>query len=249
VTAPATLEQRQALAESEHRDVRRTFSGVTCEKREADGKTLRSLKGYASVFGVEYDMGWYVEEVAPTACDKTLREKPDVVLLVNHDGLPLARTRAGDLDLSADGTGLLTEAPRLDPDDPDVARLAFKMDRGLLDEMSFAFRIVRQEWNQDYTKRYITELSLHKGDVSVVNYGANDKTSSSMRGLELLARLDELSPTEQRAAYERLAVLLDPSTGADEAAERAATDAAGISDELLARDADLALTLTALAPR
>lgn len=226
----ATLEQRKALAEAETRLARRTFSGVTCEKREEGGKTLRSLRGYASVFGVEYDMGWYVEEVAPTACDKTLREKPDVVLLVNHAGLPLARTRAGDLQLSTDGTGLLTVADKLDPEDPDVALLASKMDRGLLDEMSFAFRIERQEWNEDYTKRYITELSLHKGDVSVVNYGANDKTSVNLRDAELLARLQDLSPDEQRATYERLGVLLEPPAAApaDAEVERAA-DATGIT--------------------
>lgn len=226
MTAPATLEQRKALADTEARQVRRTFSGVTCEKRDVDGKSYRSLKGYASVFGVEYDMGWYVEEVAPTACDKTLREKPDVVLLVNHEGLPLARTKAGDLDLSADSTGLLTVADKLSMDDPDVARLAHKMDAGLLDEMSFAFRIERQEWNQDYTKRYITELSLHKGDVSVVNYGANDRTSVSLRGTELLSRLDELSPDEKRAAWQRLTVMLEQvgDDSVDEADDTTAGD-------------------------
>lgn len=209
MTAPATLADRRALAEAETRTVRRTFTGVTCDKREIDGTTYRSLRGYASVFGVEYDMGWYVEEVAAGACDKTLRENPDVVLLVNHEGLPLARTKAGDLQLSADNTGLLAEAPRLSLDDPDVARLAHKMDAGLLDEMSFAFRIERQEWNQDYTKRFITELSLHKGDVSVVNYGANDKTSVSLRGAELLARLADLSPADKRAAWQSLNVMIE----------------------------------------
>lgn len=246
MTVAATLEQRKALAESETRLARRTFSGVTCEKREEGGRTLRALRGYASVFGVEYDMGWYVEEVAPTACDKTLREKPDVVLLVNHTGLPLARTRAGDLQLSADGTGLLAVADKLDPEDPDVAQLASKMDRGLLDEMSFAFRIERQEWNEDYTKRYITELSLHKGDVSVVNYGANDKTSVNLRGAELLARLQDLSPEEQRAAYERLAVLLEPPVDAAVDDQERAADAAGITAEQRAAARTRALLLEQL---
>lgn len=228
MTSTATVAERRALAEAEGRHARRSFT-ATCETRDVDGKSYRALRGYASVTAVEYDMRWYVEEIAPGAFDKTLREKPDVVLLVNHEGLPLARTKAGDLDLQADTTGLLCEAPRLDPEDPDVARLAKKMDAGHLDEMSFAFRIERQEWNEDYSKRYITEVSLHRGDVSVVNYGANPNTSVSLRGAELLARLDDLSPEEQRAVHERLGVLLQP-TDETELDEAEPTQARSLAD-------------------
>jgi hypothetical protein len=59
------------------------------------------------------------------------------------------------------------------------------MERGDLDEMSFAFRVTRQEWNEDYTERWINEVNLSKGDVSIVNYGANPHTGglTSLRGL------------------------------------------------------------------
>jgi hypothetical protein len=50
------------------------------------------------------------------------------------------------------------------------------MRRGDLDEMSFSFRVKEQEWDTNYTHRTINEVSLQKGDVSVVNYGMNPNT-------------------------------------------------------------------------
>ena len=46
--------------------------------------------------------------------------------------------------------------------------------------MSFAFRVTRQEWDKAYENRFIQELSLHQGDVSVVNYGANGATAGTV---------------------------------------------------------------------
>jgi HK97 family phage prohead protease len=204
---------RRKLAEAISGIERRTFTANLVER--ADGAAGRTLQGYACVVETEYDMRWYTETIAAGAFDKTLRERPDVMLLVNHAGLPLARTKTGDLRLSVDSTGLAVEAD-LDPDDPDVVLLASKMDRKLMDEMSFAFRVMRQEWNEDYTKRYITEVSLDKGDVSVVNYGANPSTSVSLRGAELLNTLDDLSVEEQRAAWVRLGVLLESVADGDD---------------------------------
>jgi hypothetical protein len=78
--------------------------------------------------------------------------------------------------------------------DPDVQRLAPKMSRGDMDEMSFAFRVKRDEWSEDDTQRTLMEVSLHKGDVSVVNFGANPATSAQLNSasdaLEILAALD-----------------------------------------------------------
>lgn len=171
------------------------------------------LEGYASTFE-EYDMyggpknyGW-TERIDPKAFDVTLREKPDLHLLINHAGMPLARTKSGNLDLKSDKTGLKVVA-RLDKRDPEVQSLSVKMERGDMDEMSFAFRVKAQEWkaadgfdddNQSY--RTITEVSLHKGDVSVVNWGANPTTSVGLRSLpdalQMLADADESEFAEIR---------------------------------------------------
>ncbi|MFB7736173.1 HK97 family phage prohead protease [Streptomyces sp. NPDC056112] len=175
---------------------RRGIASGQFELRTQGGQLL--LTGYASVFGKPYDvyggppMGWS-EEVDPKAFDVTLGARADTHLLINHGGMPLARTKSGTLKLSTDSTGLHVEAG-LDPSDPDVMRLVPKMNRKDMDEMSFGFRVKSDEWNEDYTQRKLLEVSLHKGDVSVVNFGANPATSvqlnSAADALEVLAQLD-----------------------------------------------------------
>ena len=192
---------------------------VHCTEFElrSDGNTLR-LEGYASVFDKPYEVnggpngnGWD-EIVTRSAFERTLSENPDVHLLINHDGLPLARTKSGTLHLSTDSTGLLTRAD-LDRRDPDVKSLEIKMERGDLDEMSFAFRVKRQSWSADDTVRSLEEISLHKGDVSVVNWGANPNTSAKIlrNAVRMLAngeiRQDQLA--ELRAMSDEVDAAID----------------------------------------
>ncbi|HEY6116209.1 MAG TPA: HK97 family phage prohead protease, partial [Candidatus Dormibacteraeota bacterium] len=175
---------------------RRGIASGQFELRQQGGQLL--LTGYASVFNSPYDVyggppyGW-TEDVDPHAFDVTLAARADAHLLINHDGMPLARTKSGTLKLSTDTTGLHVEAG-LEPSDPDVQRLMPKMNRKDMDEMSFGFRVKNDEWNEDYTQRRLLEVSLHKGDVSVVNFGANPATSAQLNSasdaLELLAALD-----------------------------------------------------------
>jgi len=148
------------------------------EVRQGDDNL--TLTGYASTFNQPYDMGWYTETVDPDAFKRTLGQKPDVRLLINHDGLPLARTTSGTLTLSTDKKGLLAEA-NLDRADPDVQALVPKMQRGDLNEMSFGFRVLEDIWENDMTKRTLRSLDLNGGDVSVVTYPANPNTSVSVR--------------------------------------------------------------------
>lgn len=174
----------RSLPQQGDREVRRWSLGEL-ELREANGSL--TLTGYASVVEVPYEMyggppwGWS-ETIAAGAFDKSLSEQPDVQLLINHEGMPLGRTKSGTLRLSADDHGLRVEAD-LDPHDPDVVALRGKMARGDIDEMSFAFRVSRQDWDDDYVDRRITEINLAKGDVSIVNYGANPATSVQLRRL------------------------------------------------------------------
>ena len=162
-------------------DVREERTGATPFEFREDAATGHVvLRGYAATYE-PYDCyggpdaGGWVEQLRGDSFKRTLDARPDVMLLLNHTGAPLARTKSGTMTLSADRRGLLVEA-RLDPSDPDVQALLPKMRRGDLDEMSFAFRVKDQEWNADYTHRTITEVSLQKGDVSVVNYGMNPNT-------------------------------------------------------------------------
>ena len=174
---------------------RRSVPVSEFEFRTLPNNTLR-FEGYASVFDKGYDVhgganaGGWTEYVTRSAFDATLKAKPDVHLLINHGGLPLARTKSGTLRLGVDSTGLLTDAD-LDLRDGTVRDLAVKMERGDVDEMSFAFRVKGQKWSSDDTERSLTEVSLHKGDVSIVSFGANPHTSAAIRSA--VERLTNLS--------------------------------------------------------
>lgn len=161
------------------------------------------LSGYASTFNEPYDMGWYTEQVDSQAFRETLGRRPDVRLLVNHDGLPLARTTSGTLTLDTDSRGLRVAA-QLDPSDPDVAALAPKMRRGDLNQMSFSFRVAGggDAWSPDMSLRTLRNLDLNDGDVSVVTYPANPGTLATVRsgGRPLEAVASALRMLEERAA-------------------------------------------------
>lgn len=143
------------------------------------------LTGYASVFNTPYEVRsggrTFTESVAPGAFRRSINNPDlDVQLLVNHEGLPLARTKSGTLKLSEDQTGLAVRAD-LDPTDPDVQSLAPKIRRGDLSEMSFAFLVKADDWSEDRTRRVLRECDVHRGDVSIVSYGASSATSVSLR--------------------------------------------------------------------
>ncbi len=180
-----------------------------------DNPTEVRLDGYASRYDVAYPMyggkdsawGWD-ETVVAGAGSKSLSESPDVVLLINHRGLPLARTANGTLRLSEERHGLRNEADLLRAD-TDVARLLPKMERGDVDEESFAFRVTRQEWNEDYTERWITEYAIHRGDVSIVTFGANPHTSATLRSVDGFLQA-ALTDPEGLVAELRTATHADP---------------------------------------
>lgn len=198
---------------------RRSFECQRFELR-ATGDASVELTGYASVFDKGYDMyggpdkGGWTESVDPRAFDETLKRKPDLHLLINHEGMPLARTKSGTLQLSTDSVGLKVEAD-LNRMDPDVQRLEAKMARGDMDEMSFAFRTVRHEWNDAETERRLLELNLDKGDVSVVNFGASPHTTAGIRSALAaitdgdMVDLRSLDPLDVRAAHEILGTLIN----------------------------------------
>ncbi len=155
--------------------------GVAAEIR-SEGDEVR-VSGYAAVFNQVTDIGGVFREViAPGAFDEAIG-RDDVVFLINHDGLPLARTRSGTLKLSQDSTGLRMETV-LDANDPDVRAIVPKMKRGDLDKMSFAFWPEVQEWDEsgDTPVRTIRKASLY--DVSIVTTPAYDGTSIGLRALD-----------------------------------------------------------------
>jgi HK97 family phage prohead protease len=181
---------------------RRTYTVRDIETRQAEDGTMR-LSGYAAVFNDSSVPLPFKESIAPGAFRKTLSETPDVRLLINHEGLPLARTKNGTLTLREDDRGLYMDAEIADTQEGrDLYTL---VQRGDLDQMSFAFRVVRQKWSEDRSTRVLTEVSLADGDVSVVTYPAYPTTSVEAR--EHLANAIQAVKEGREVSGESLMVL------------------------------------------
>lgn len=184
-------------------------------KRDWNGKPMNNLVGIASVTNTPYEMydvfGPYEETIDHGAFSETLAADPDVAFLLNHRGMTMARTRAKEgsdrtLSLRMVNEGLEADA-WLNPKRQDVADLILAIDDGNIDQMSFAFMLEEGWWSEDFSTFKITQLSLDRGDVSAVNYGANPYTSIAARSREILDDLAGLPAGAKRAA---LALLSSP---------------------------------------
>ena len=183
---------------------RAPFRAAVQLRAKGDDESVLQFDGLAAATEQGYEMwdwyGPYTEIVSAGAFTTTLaRADLDVPLVLGHDQLRrIARTTNGTLALEETDEGLRVLAD-LDPSDPDVAYIAPKLRAGLIDEMSFAFRITRGQWSPDYTEFRIQEAEIHRGDVAIVGFGANPFTDAALRG----------SPeTPRRAAVAREAGLL-----------------------------------------
>lgn len=183
---------------------------VKLEVRAGKTPNMVRIEGYASVFETPYEMydmfGPYEEVVRTGAAKRTLAANPQTQLLLNHGGLSMAYTHAGTLQLDEDSTGLAIGAD-VNMTRTDIRDMVTAIDDGNVDEMSFAFRTTRQQWSPDYMQRDILEFDIHRGDVSVVNFGANPATSVAMRAQDF----DHLDEQDARALLERLQRRLTPA--------------------------------------
>lgn len=137
-----------------------------------------TLFGYAAVWDSPSEPMPFVEFVRRGAFTKTLNDGADVRLLIDHSGVPLARSKSGTLVLEEDEKGLRVEAD-LDPANPDAQRVLSAMKRGDLSQMSFAFRTIKDSWSKDRMTRELREVQLF--DVSVVTYPAYEETVAELR--------------------------------------------------------------------
>lgn len=181
-----TQKRNTILKEMERQTENRSFTFAAVEERNSNDNDTLLFTGYASVFdkpyGVRDSRGQYNETIKPGAFKKTLQEQDDVRFLVNHDGIPLARTSSGTLQLEEDDYGLFVRA-ELDPSNPTVAEVASAMKRGDLNEMSFAFAAIKDNFDQSGENREVNEARLF--DVSVVTYPANPWAGAKLRGVNI----------------------------------------------------------------
>jgi HK97 family phage prohead protease len=163
-------------------------------REETPGRLV--LRGHPSVSEVWYPVGHFEEKVNRGTWKGSLGQGPDCVLLENHAGIALARTKAGNLALSEDTQGLFCEA-ELDATTPRVQNLRSAVENCGL-QMSVGFFCKEDEWSEDGTKRELKSASLHKGDVTLCNFGANPATDA------MISERDNLSVAERRNFAEQM---------------------------------------------
>jgi HK97 family phage prohead protease len=182
---------------------------------ELNGKQYVRLSGVGSAYGAPYEVwdmfGPYMETVAAGSGAASLAGNPDVVFLINHKGLSLARTTNATLKLSETDEGLAFEA-LVNPTRTDAADLVSAIEDRTVTECSFAFRITSGDWSPDYSAYTITGYDINRGDVSACTYGANPSTSIEARQMALRA-LETLDGQALRAVHGALAARLRGGSG------------------------------------
>lgn len=141
------------------------------------------ISGYAARFNSETTIaGEFREMLNPGCFARTLRDNPDVVMILDHDpGRVLGRTTAHTLRLREDGTGLWFE---LDPDPttPSGMEAIGTVRRGDVRGCSFGFRVRSEEWQDGGNRlplRIIKDVELF--EVTITGFPAYGDTSASIR--------------------------------------------------------------------
>lgn len=142
------------------------------------------ISGYFAVFNSNYEV-WSgaTESIAETAFDGALAD--DIRCLINHETrLVLGRTKSGTLILKTDSRGLWGEV-KINPNDQDAINIYERVKRGDVDQCSFGFKILDEEFEDRGDSVHWTIKKVKLYEVSVVTFPAYTDTSVSARKLEL----------------------------------------------------------------
>ena len=147
-----------------------------------EGDKKPKILGYASVFNQKSDdLGGFREIVKPGAFAKTISES-DIRALFNHDpNYVLGRKKTGTLELAEDEHGLRIS---INPPETTWAKdLLTSIKRGDIDQMSFGFTTIKDEWEKgiegELNTRYLVEVRLF--DISPVTFPAYPQTTVAVR--------------------------------------------------------------------
>jgi HK97 family phage prohead protease len=165
------------------------------EFRASDGADGHTLEGYAAVFNAWTDirdqMGIYKERIAPGAFKRSIGQRTPV-LQFDHGTHPLfgSLPLGGITALREDRNGLFVRAKLSDNWLVEPVRDAIR--DGGVTGMSFRFRVVSDNWNDEQTERTINEVELL--ELGPVVFPAYDQTSVAVRSL--VGLLDDESRAE-----------------------------------------------------
>lgn len=141
------------------------------------------ISGYAVMFNAETVIaGEFRERIAQGTFTRTLKENPDVVMLLDHDsGRVLGRVSAGTLSLREDRVGLYFSL-QVDPTTPEGQTALGTVGRQDVKGCSFGFRVRAERWDDGGDRlplRTITDV--HLSEVTLTAFPAYETTSASLR--------------------------------------------------------------------
>lgn len=159
----------------------RRLINAEMEVRAEEGEPLRMV-GYAAVFNQwSEDLGGFRERIAPGAFKRTLATSNDIRALWNHEpSFVLGRTLNGTLKLEEDARGLRVEITP--PTGGIYDGFVDNVRRGDVNQMSFAFSVVRDDRQRDEKGnqvRILQEVNLR--EVSPVSFPAYPTTEVGVR--------------------------------------------------------------------
>ena len=155
----------------------REYRSIPLERMLGSEKKEYRVSGYATTFSDPYTIFSYEgidykEQIDPNAIDADT-DMSDVIFQYDHSGMVFARMSNGTLKLSTDEHGLKVEADLSKTSD---ARNMFEnIDSGMVKEMSWAFTVDRNEYDETKHIRTIRHIKRIY-DVSAVSLPANPNT-------------------------------------------------------------------------
>lgn len=163
-----------------NRIVKQIRSGPLQFQTRADEAGDKYISGYFSVFNSVYELfEGATESIAPGAFDEALQD--DIRCLIDHDTrLVLGRTKAGTLQLKVDENGLWGEV-KINPKDQDAVNLYERVKRRDVDQCSFGFDILSEEYQEEANGVHWTIKKVKLYEVSVVTFPAYTDTSVQAR--------------------------------------------------------------------
>ena len=159
---------------------KRQVRGIPQTFQTRDDSGEKYICGYFAVFNSDYTI-WdgATESVDPHAFDETL--DADIRCLIDHDTrLVLGRTKSGTLTLRIvvkGGFGVV----KINEADQDAMNLYERVKRGDVDQCSFGFDIVKEEYEERENDVHWTIKKVILYEVSVCTFPAYEETEVSAR--------------------------------------------------------------------
>ena len=173
------------------------------------------VEGYATTFNDPYTLfEWdgiaYKEQIDRHAFDEA--DVSDVIFQFDHEGKVYARQKNGTLMLNVDDHGLHVRA---DLSKTENSRSMYEdIKAGLVSEMSFAFTVREDSWDNETHTRTISKIKKVY-DVSAVSIPANPNTDISARsyfeGVIEAEKAERLRAEQRARQIQKIKILMEVS--------------------------------------